>query len=150
MLLIALLVVATLGGAAWALRGGSDSAQPAAADFVSVERRFASTAAAVHETPVVVQTYFDIDRFNLEVAIHADEMGRMIAEFDRIAHEEEGDAARIAQGAVITSQDALRAVGHFRDAIPWSNDLSDALKALADLDAFVGQLDVMVERWRQL
>jgi hypothetical protein len=147
--LIGFLAIATIGVGAWWLLG-RDSSSSTATDFTSVETRFAAAAAAVHETPGVAQRFRELERFNAALDAQAVVMQQSLAEFDRIAHEEEGDAADIARDATVSSQRALRAVSAFRDAIVTTFDLTDAQKALDRIDAAVVELDASLKRWQQL
>lgn len=141
-------MIATIAAGAWWFVGRGDSAP--GVDFASVEQRFASAAAAVHETPLVVQRFRELDQFNAALDEQAFVMQRSLEEFDRIASEEEGSAAAIARDALVTGQKALRAVSSFRDAIVTTFDLTDAQDALERLDAVVVDLDAKVEQWQQL
>ncbi|MEX2255908.1 MAG: hypothetical protein WEC34_10775 [Acidimicrobiia bacterium] len=147
-LVIGILVIATLVVGFWWFLGRGDGAP--AGDFVSVEKRFVAAAAAVHETPNVVHRFRELDEFNAALDAQAFVMQQSLEEFNRIAAEEEGDAATIAHSAAAASEEALREVSSFRDAIVTTNDLADAQDALERLDAIVVELDAKVKQWRRL
>jgi len=148
LLVVGGLVVATLGAGAWYFLGRS-TAEPSQ-DFFSIEQRFAGAAWSVHFTPRVIQQFRQLHAFNEALDAQALVMEQSIAEFDRLAHTEEGEAADIARASVQTGQDALRAVSDFRDAIVTTNDLTDAQDALDRMDRAVDELDANVKQWNQL
>jgi len=148
LLLVGALVVGTVVVGAWWFLGRGPGSP--GSDFVSVERRFATAAAAVHSTPQVVQRFRELQDFNDALDAQAIVMEQSLEEFDRIASEEEGDAADIAHNSVSTAKRALRAVSAFRDAIVTTNDLADAQDALSRLDAAVDDLDAKAARWKRL
>ena len=146
--MIAALVVVTIAAGAWYLLGRGDGGP--SNDYVSVEKRFATAAWAVHFTPLVVQQFGQLHDFNNALDAQALVMEQSIAEFDRIAHSEEGAAADIARSSVKTGQQALRAVSAFRDAIVTTSNLAVAQDALDRIDRAARELDVKRKQWRQL
>jgi hypothetical protein len=147
-LVVASLVLVTVGVGAWYLFGRGDSAQ--AGDYVSSERRFATAAAMIHFTPQVVQQFDELQEFNDAVDAQANVMEQSLAEFDRMTRDEEGEPAAIALDSVHLAEDSLRAVADFRDAIVTTNDLSDAQAALHRLEAAVAKLDAHAKEWKNL
>jgi hypothetical protein len=147
--LVVALLVATVGAAGWYLlgRGGAGDA---ADDYVSVEKRFATAAWAIHFTPLVVQQFGQLHDFNDALDAQALVMERSIAEFDRMAHSEEGTAANIARSSVKTGEEALRAVSAFRDAIVTTGNLTAAQDALDRIDRAAHELDTKRKQWKQL
>jgi hypothetical protein len=143
------LVAITGAVGAWYFLGRA-SGEESAGGYLSVEKRYATAAWAVHYTPLVVQQYSELDTFNSALDSHALVMEQSLAQFDRIAKSEEGDAAAIARQSVNLGEEGLRAVSEFRDAIVTTNDLADAHDALGVLERIVDQLEANAKRWRQL
>ena len=139
-----------MGAGAWFLigRASGDGGEPGG--FVDVEQRYASAAWAVHYTPLVVRQFSELDTFNAALDEQALVMERSLAEFDRIARTEEGDAASIARQSVNLAEEGLRAVSDFRDAIVTTNDLAGAHDAVAVLERVVDQLEANAKQWKSL
>jgi hypothetical protein len=150
LLAVSALVALTLGAGAWYLLGRSSADAGEAGGYVEVEQRYATAAWAVHYTPLVVRQFSELDTFNAALDEQALVMERSLAEFDRIARSEEGEAASIARESVNLAEEGLRAVSEFRDAIVTTNDLAGAHDAIAHLERVVDQLEANAKQWRSL
>ena len=147
-MLVALVVVVTVGAAGWFFlgQGGSGTAN----DFVSIEQRFAQAAAAVHLTPGAVHQSVDLQAFNIALDDQALVMEQSLEQFNQIMKANEGEAAALAQSALHASTRALQAVARLRDAIVTSANLSNATAALDEMDRAVDDLKQLAEQWKRL
>jgi hypothetical protein len=145
-LTIALLAVATIVAGAWyVLVRGTDHS----GTFVRAHDRYVAAARAVPEAANRVQRRLDFPAFD---AAFTSSLTRMQAErdvFGRLAHDEEGDGARIAGRAVKIASRGIDAATAFHDALLRSR-IDLVVVARKQLDAVISGLNRETRAWDNL
>lgn len=139
--------VVTLALAGWflVLKGGGEPS----ADFTRAAQRYTEAARSIPVAAAHVQRQLEINEFNV-VANEA--VARMTAArdtFRRLASDEEGETAQVADDAARSSSLGLSAAAIFVDALR-RNDLGDASGAKSQLEDATADVEAAAKRWKQL
>lgn len=137
----------TVGVAGWffVLGGGGEPS----ADFTRAERRYVEAARSIPVAATHVQRQLEINDFSVVANEALRRMTDARDTFRRLATDEEGESARIADEAARTSSLGLSAAGIFIDALR-RNDLSDAAGARSQLEDAIADLEAAAKRWKRL
>ncbi|HUV10778.1 MAG TPA: hypothetical protein VMX12_07340 [Acidimicrobiia bacterium] len=146
-LLVAVLVVATVGAGAWwvLIRGET----PVAGNFVRHEQRFADAARAVPESADQVTDVKALRRWNTAVDTHLAEMDLAYAQMVQIQGRSSEEAARITKVAVATAAQVIDLIGDYRDEVN-NGALSTADSAARAIETLLTKLDTQARAWKKL
>ena len=146
-LLVAVLVVATVGAGAWwfLLRGDT----PLPGNFVRYEQQFADAARAVLESADQVTDVKTLRRWNKDVQVHLGEMELAHAQMVQIQGTSTDEAARIAKVAVATAVQVIDLTGDYRDEVN-NGALGTADSAARAIETLLAKLDSQARAWKKL
>jgi hypothetical protein len=140
------LVVATLVGGWWFLLRDDSVQSP---EFVKAERNYVEAARAIPALADQIQVS-KLVPFNRQVDRRLAEMQGATDVLRRLANQEEGSAAQIAQDAANAATRGITELTRFARAIVASANLSDAAAARSDLEATIAELERHARDWNNL
>lgn len=137
----------TVGVAGWffVFRG---SGTPSA-DFTRAEQVYVKAARAIPEAAARVQRQNDLASFDAVATASLVTMGKQLEAFRRLANDEEGDSARIAEDAAKSASLGMNSSVIFRNALA-RNRVADANGALQQLDGAIKDLEAAAQQWKRL
>ncbi len=144
--LLALLLVLTAAAAAWYFVLG-DSAPSSA--FVRAYDRYTTAAERVRVGATEVSRFLDLPEYEDMADRQLLVLDEQTNVFGRLARNEEGNAARIAQDAVAAAQRGRYAVYWYSRGVI-GRRLSSARSWNTELDVAMTQLEELVDEWKKL
>jgi hypothetical protein len=146
---IALVVLGalTVGVAGWyfVLGGGGEPS----GDFVRAEQTYVKAAREIPVAATQVQQQTDLGGFDVVASASLVRMGKQLEVFRRLATDEEGESARIADDAAKSASLGMNSAVIFRNALT-RNRVADANGALQQLDDAINDLEATAQRWKKL
>jgi hypothetical protein len=146
-IVVATLVALTVGVGGWYffLRGSG----PPTGEFMKAERAYIAAARQIPVAATHVQRQVDVEGFNTVAANSAVTMLAQQKVFKRIAAEEDGDSARVADRAARAASLGINAAGSFLNALV-RNNVADANGAREQLESSITDLEHQAEEWKKL
>jgi hypothetical protein len=138
----------TVGVAGWFLFLSGGSGEPSA-DFVRAESTYVRAAREIPVAAADVQQQADIGVFDLIATSAVNRMREQLEVFRRLAQDEEGEGARIADDASNSASLGINAAGIFRDALV-RNRVADANGARQQLEESIADLEAKSRQWKNL
>jgi hypothetical protein len=137
----------TVGVAAWfvVLRGGGEPS----GDFVRAEQTYVTAAREIPAAATHVQQQTDLGEFDVIARASLIRMGKQLEVFRRLANDEEGESARIADDAARSASLGMNSAVIFRNALT-RNRIADANGALQQLDDAISELETASTQWKRL
>jgi hypothetical protein len=144
---LAVLGALTVGVVGWlfVFRGSA----PPSGDFIRAEQAYVQAARKIPEAATQVQQQADLGAFDVVASASLRKMDTQLDVFRRLANDEEGESARIADDAAKSASLGMNSAVSFRNALT-RNRVADANGALQQLDDAINDLEASSRAWKKL